>query len=129
VSSTFVELLGTPAMQARLRDLAPQLAAFAGCNVAAGLARLVETDQLIPIAERMQNGFIRVRARIVENNRWLRDFQTNLARAQASAAPSSAVALGLAQLAKRRQVAIGLPAAAKTRAHNKRVKSKAPAKP
>jgi hypothetical protein len=127
-SSTFVALLETPAMQARLKELAPQLASFKGCNVDAGLQRVSETNQLIPIGERMQNGYVRVRQRIVENNRWLRTFQTNLAGAQASAAPGSPVALGLAQLVQRRNVALGLPAAAKTRARNKRAKAKATAK-
>jgi hypothetical protein len=127
LSSKFVDLLAMPAMQARLKDIAPQIASFKGCNVDAGLARVNETSQLIQVAARVQNAFVCVRQRIVENNRWLRTFQTNLAHAQATAAPNSPVALGLAQMVARRYNAMGVPTAAKTRAKQRRAKAKPPA--
>jgi hypothetical protein len=128
-SAAFVDLIAAPAMQARLQDIAPQLAAFYGCNVPAGLQRVAETRALILVGERVQNAYVRVRQRIVENNRWLREFQTHLAHAQSSAAPDSPVALGLAQMVARRSAALGVNAAAKTRARKQRAKAKAPAKP
>ena len=124
LSSAFVELLATPSTQSRLRELAPDLKSFKGCNVDAGLQRVDETNALIKIGERVQNAYVRVRQRTVENNAWLRSFQTNLAQAQARAEVGSPVALGLAAMVKRRKAAIGVPKAAKTRAKKRRAKAK-----
>lgn len=125
VTTTFVDLLASPELQARLTRIAGELKSFRsfrGQNVDAALALVNEGKRLTAIADRLENSVGRVHQRIVQINAQVSAFQTALAGCEAEAAEDSGVAKALGPLVLARAVARGVAKGQKTRKRNQRAK-------